>query len=651
MKRVVSPDSEQRRHSNSTADDRHAVKTPDFTDNRPDVLAQRQLIAGIAAAPKMTAQRKMIASIHTSPRMLAQRKLFNYASDAAAQLQRMPEEDLLQGRFDPAQRMQEEEPLQGKFDTVQRVEDEELLQRKFIAVQKMEEEEPLQGKSGSGAPVQREEAHAAPSPSNNTGLPDNLKSGIESLSGISMDNVRVHYNSGKPAQLNALAYAQGTDIHLAPGQEQHLPHEAWHVVQQAQGRVQPTMQLKEGVPVNDDQGLEREADVMGAAAVQKASESAESDILHDSDAKPQKISSLIDTLPGQRPSVQRKVGFEFEVGLPFGTPGEKVETMIDSYYKLVDPKLGPDVHIHDGAGFHVVEDHGGMKILDVESIVEYVIDAEEEYKDETTFLANVKNAKAHIDKFPAGTQTKFPSSDSEYLLGGGEMQGAGKRGVGQATFAVRMEGITSMFDNKIKDDFLGGEDNVLFSKRILELAKQVAAETIKLNGISTLGEVKKVEGYLALVAQYLAANSLSKIDAEILDKNRVPFLVRSQLSVIRNSTLNAASQAALTTHKDNIYNKMIAVSGAEPDKAIIPGKTDPKTKVWLEGAISGMDPAIAWGQSKTINPEEIGSSGANRESGGVVEQRHLKFGPINVSDWEASATKVYNEARKLNGID
>jgi hypothetical protein len=50
---------------------------------------------------------------------------------------------------------------------------------------------------------------------------------------MSMDHVKVHYNSSQPAQLNALAYAQGSDIHVAPGQEQHLPHEAWHVVQQA----------------------------------------------------------------------------------------------------------------------------------------------------------------------------------------------------------------------------------------------------------------------------------------------------------------------------------------------------------------------------------------------------------------------------------
>ncbi|MDO6589369.1 hypothetical protein DS901_03040 [Loktanella sp. D2R18] len=113
--------------------------------------------------------------------------------------------------------------------------------------------------------IQRAEAPAPKA--NNTGLPDNLKSGIENLSGMSMDHVRVHRNSDKPATVQAHAYAQGSNIHLGPGQEKHLPHEAWHVVQQAQGRVKPTMQLK-GVAVNDDVGLEREADVMGAKAAQ-----------------------------------------------------------------------------------------------------------------------------------------------------------------------------------------------------------------------------------------------------------------------------------------------------------------------------------------------------------------------------------------------
>jgi Domain of unknown function (DUF4157) len=117
-------------------------------------------------------------------------------------------------------------------------------------------------------PAQLEE-QAAPPP-NRTGLPDNLKAGVESFSGLSMDDVKVHYNSAKPSQLNALAYAQGTDIHVAPGQEKHLPHEAWHIVQQKEGRVQPTAQMNSGVPVNDDKGLEHEADVMGAKALSAA---------------------------------------------------------------------------------------------------------------------------------------------------------------------------------------------------------------------------------------------------------------------------------------------------------------------------------------------------------------------------------------------
>ena len=121
-------------------------------------------------------------------------------------------------------------------------------------VQRMPHDEPM-----PASPVQR---------ANRTGLPDPLKAGIESLSGISMDHVKVHYDSSQPAQLQALAYAQGGDIHLAPGQERHLPHEAWHVVQQARGDVAPTTQLKAGIAINDDPGLEREADLMGAQAMQ-----------------------------------------------------------------------------------------------------------------------------------------------------------------------------------------------------------------------------------------------------------------------------------------------------------------------------------------------------------------------------------------------
>ncbi len=134
---------------------------------------------------------------------------------------------------------EDEDALQGKFDgTIQREED---------------EDESFQMKADTT--VQKK--------SNNTGLPDNLKAGVEDLSGFSLDDVKVHYNSSQPATVQALAYTQGTDIHVAPGQEQHLPHEAWHVAQQMAGRVEPTTEVG-GMPVNDSMSLEQEADVMGA---------------------------------------------------------------------------------------------------------------------------------------------------------------------------------------------------------------------------------------------------------------------------------------------------------------------------------------------------------------------------------------------------
>ena len=146
--------------------------------------------------------------------------------------------------------------LLRKFNTTQLVKkEEELAQGKFESVQ-------LKEKSSSNTVSQLEEKPAV----NNTGMPDNLKSGIENLSGIDVSDVKVHYNSAKPAQMNTHAYAQGSDIHIASGQEKYLPHEAWHTVQQKQGRVKPTTSVN-GIAVNDNVGLETEADVMGAKAM------------------------------------------------------------------------------------------------------------------------------------------------------------------------------------------------------------------------------------------------------------------------------------------------------------------------------------------------------------------------------------------------
>lgn len=166
--------------------------------------------------PEAVAQRRLKAIMNNSPQVVAQRTLQSQIANPVLQF------------------IKEEEPLQAKFE---------------------------------GEPVQFEVVDKAPSLPNNTGLPDHLKSGIENLSGYSMDDVKVHYNSDKPAQLQAHAYAQGADIHIASGQEKYLSHEAWHVVQQKQGRVSPTLQMKQGVDINDDASLEKEADIMGARSL------------------------------------------------------------------------------------------------------------------------------------------------------------------------------------------------------------------------------------------------------------------------------------------------------------------------------------------------------------------------------------------------
>lgn len=178
----------------------------------------------------------------------------------------------LQQKADAGHPARELGAIQRQAETVQRQpEEEEALQGKAKAatLQRQEEEEALQGKA-EGATLQRQEEEnlQMKSAGGGSALPSQLKTGIEALSGQSMDHVRVHRNSANPAAVGAHAYAQGSDIHLGPGQEKHLPHEAWHTVQQAEGRVPATTEVG-GVAVNDSPSLEREADTMGNKAAGK----------------------------------------------------------------------------------------------------------------------------------------------------------------------------------------------------------------------------------------------------------------------------------------------------------------------------------------------------------------------------------------------
>lgn len=59
-----------------------------------------------------------------------------------------------------------------------------------------DEEELMQGKFASGLTGTLQAKEEAPS--NETGMQDHLKSGIENISGVDLSGVRVHYNSSKP---------------------------------------------------------------------------------------------------------------------------------------------------------------------------------------------------------------------------------------------------------------------------------------------------------------------------------------------------------------------------------------------------------------------------------------------------------------------
>lgn len=102
---------------------------------------------------------------------------------------------------------------------------------------------------------------------NRTGIPAQMKERIEGGTGMSLDDVRVHYNSDRPAKLDALAYTRGSQVEIAPGQERHLAHELGHVVQQKLGAVRANAWHSSGVAMNTDAALERQADEIGAGKI------------------------------------------------------------------------------------------------------------------------------------------------------------------------------------------------------------------------------------------------------------------------------------------------------------------------------------------------------------------------------------------------
>ncbi|MGG1157711.1 DUF4157 domain-containing protein [Brevibacillus formosus] len=104
-------------------------------------------------------------------------------------------------------------------------------------------------------------------------LPDSVQAKMEKAFHTDFSDVQIHPESSVASQIGAIAFAQGNDIHFAPGTyqpetqsgRQLLGHELTHVVQQRQGRVKTNVP-DASLPINDDPALEAEADRYGSLA-------------------------------------------------------------------------------------------------------------------------------------------------------------------------------------------------------------------------------------------------------------------------------------------------------------------------------------------------------------------------------------------------
>ncbi|MFN6945844.1 MAG: DUF4157 domain-containing protein [Cytophagaceae bacterium] len=239
-------------------------KPNSFSNSNP--LAQLQ--EEISTSPKAMEMAAIQEMADNSPQAVQMRKFQEIADNSPQAVQMRAIQKMADNYVSPYAMSNSSDPVQ-KMDASE----EDELQMKQAPLQKMGDvEEELQMKKSTQLQAVEEEVQMKSDSS--TKMPEDVQAKMENSFGADFSNVNIHVGE-KASSVGALAYAQGNDIHFAPGQynpetqsgQELLGHELTHVVQQRQGRVQATTQAK-GIAVNDDPALENEADVMGKKAAQ-----------------------------------------------------------------------------------------------------------------------------------------------------------------------------------------------------------------------------------------------------------------------------------------------------------------------------------------------------------------------------------------------
>ncbi len=498
-------------------------------------------------------------------------------------------------------------------------------------------------------------------PKNTTGIPDHLKAGIEYLCGFSMDDVKVHYNSAKPGELQALAYTEDQDIYIAPGQEDYLPHEVWHVVQQMQGRVQSTLQV-ENISVNDNIILEQEADQMGERANQFKIDR-ENYICF-----PQNIQSFQNI-------IQRKIGLEIEVPMDLqkGTLKTEAERKEVSPFKTQSREL-PFIRANDRCiqkGQSAIMNGNSWKLTadgyEDSWYCEYITDPVDETKNPEGLTLIVKDLMNWVDQNLVNLKTgEYIQISEDYVVGWHPFQkGSEISGSFHVTAGVRLDRIFEMFKKLAKinktsleihqDDYQG----LLIGTADKIVLEQAVSPTQKIN------ESLEYKGLVALMGSYVGGqyrfinhqhDELSLHPKIRTGKMLVPVLSRTNLGEIRQQ-VKINNQEDFLTH----ILKAAGMSLSQADQPLFPhnltarqitGRSideNPEITIseWINGVFLGEDKE--WSDQElgmeAVGPEwktmsAEGVSQTHRKQGAVLEIRSFDSYGLPVDQWGDFTTEV-----------
>ena len=234
------------------------------------------------------------------------------------------------------------------------------------------------------AVIQKTEERQRRQQPNLTGIPTQMKMDFEQRSGMSFDDVRVHYNSDKPRKIGALAYTQIPQVYIGPGQERHLRHELGHVVQQKSGIVRPTTWIN-GLPVNDSAKLESEV---------------ENNSL--------KMTSLIPRIAKQNETIQR-----FHIVIPDQVSGLNGDTPITvSANRIIHHKPGAE---QDGAMTETDAENGSVIFPELKAQIDQAIEKIRsiELRPQATTTPELTNLYAHY--FQLVGRLSHPQLPGKYL--------------------------------------------------------------------------------------------------------------------------------------------------------------------------------------------------------------------------------------------